>query len=78
MGRMFKEVGNDKAAVSELEKAIALNPDLAEAYYQLGTLLNRLGQKEKAAAALKRFQAFRKAEESERASVMRELRDSLR
>jgi protein O-GlcNAc transferase len=77
MGRMFKETGNTEKAVSELEKAIALNPDLAEAYYQLGTLLNRLGQKEKAEAALARFRSFRRVEADERANVMRELRETL-
>ncbi len=77
MGRALQQSGPFKPAVMELQKTISLNPDLPEAYYQLGTLLGRLGQKEEAEAALIRFKSFRDQQDDERSNVLRELRQTL-
>jgi len=44
-----------KAAAEELEKAIELNPDLVDAYYELGGVYIRMKDNPKACQALKKF-----------------------
>ena len=44
-----------KAAAEELEKAIELNPDLADAYYELGGVYIRMKDNPKACQVLKKF-----------------------
>jgi hypothetical protein len=44
-----------KAAAEELEKAIELDPQMAEAYYQLGGVYIRMKDTDKACQALKKF-----------------------
>jgi regulator of sirC expression with transglutaminase-like and TPR domain len=44
-----------KAAAEELEKAIELDPEMAEAYYQLGGVYIRMKDTEKACQALKKY-----------------------
>ena len=53
-------------------------PDLAEAYYRLGLLLNKRHEKEKADQALARYKSLRDAEYSERATMLKELQDAVR
>jgi hypothetical protein len=57
-----------------LEKAVALQPEFPEAYYQLGHVEMRLGEKEKGRQALANFQKFRAAEYSERQEIMKQAR----
>lgn len=78
MGRLLERKGEYLQAEAELEKAISLEPDLAEAYYRLGLLLNKRHEKEKADQALARYKSLRDAEYSERATMLKELQDTVR
>jgi hypothetical protein len=51
---------------------------MAEAYYQLGLLLHKRGEKEKGDQALARFKAIRDTEYSDRAVILKQLQDTLR
>jgi superkiller protein 3 len=50
-GRALANEGDYAGAVAQYERALAIEPDMAEAYYYLGQALNGLGQREEAIAA---------------------------
>ena len=60
-----------KAARTELEKSVALNPDNYEAFYKLSRVLRRLGEHEAAKAALEKH---REAKERIRPTTTKERR----
>ncbi len=53
-----RELGEYRAAVSDLERASALRPEWPEPYLQLGLLHRFNGEQPKAAVALRRFVAL--------------------
>jgi cytochrome c-type biogenesis protein CcmH/NrfG len=53
-------------AAEETEKAISLDPNLAEAYYQLVHAYNRLGEKEKSARAAAIFAKLKREDISDK------------
>jgi tetratricopeptide (TPR) repeat protein len=53
-----RELGEYRAAVSDLERASALRPEWPEPYLQLGLLHRFNGEQQLAAAALRRFVAL--------------------
>jgi tetratricopeptide (TPR) repeat protein len=73
LGILFARQDNYRAARTELEQAVALEPDLYEAYYQLGIALERLGEKQKAAEALRTFQKYQAGEYSERQEILKQM-----
>ncbi len=54
--------GDAHKAVAYLERAIAAQPHVANAYYLLGQAYERLGEKNKSQAALEQFHRLKKAE----------------
>jgi tetratricopeptide (TPR) repeat protein len=68
---------NYAGARPELERAVFLQPDLGEAYYQLGLAYRHLGEMQKAAEAMAAFQRFRTTEQSERTEVLRQAQQSV-
>ena len=61
----------------KVQKAVALEPEMGEAYYQLGLLLNKRGEHERSELAFARFKALRDAESSDRGAILKELQDSV-
>ena len=78
LGRLLARGGNYSEARAELEKAVALEPDMPEAYYQLGHAYLRLGEKEKADQALAKFKRYSSAEYSERQEILKQTQDVVR
>lgn len=70
-------MGKNSEALPELERAIALQPNLGEADYQLGQVYTRLGQKKKAATAFAAFKKYHGTEETGRREVLDQIRQSL-
>jgi tetratricopeptide (TPR) repeat protein len=60
------------SAIDAYQKAIAANPGLADAHYQLSLAYKRTGEETK---AHQEFQAYQRAEKSERAEVDRQRRE---
>lgn len=90
-GLAQKSLGNARAAAEAFERAIALDPSLASAWFDLGTAYLDLGEPQKAVATLHRFVAanpasgegrFRYGEmllvAGDRAGGLRELTDAAR
>jgi Flp pilus assembly protein TadD len=77
-GRLLSRAGNYAQAREELEKAISLQPNLAEAYYELALLLRRLGKSDEANQAMARFKSFRTAENNGREVILKELQETIR
>ena len=75
---MLARKGNTVAAITELERSVALQPNLPEAYYQLALLLRRAGKPEQAKQAMARFNELRDATAGERDAVLKQLQDTLR
>jgi cytochrome c-type biogenesis protein CcmH/NrfG len=61
----------------ELEHALALQPDLPEAYYQLAMIYTRRGESQKAAEALSVFHRYRAAEANERSEILRQAQQAV-
>ncbi len=51
-GLALSAAGDHSAAVEQYERALAIDPDLADAYYYLGRTWNRMGRQEQALTAL--------------------------
>ncbi len=58
-GRALAFWGEDERAAAALEDAVACDPDLADAWHDLGILRHRLGRPEAAERALRRAAALR-------------------
>jgi tetratricopeptide (TPR) repeat protein len=78
LGGLLQKREQYAGAEAELDRAVALAPEMAEAYYQLGLLLHKRGEKEKGDQALARFKALRDTEYSDRAVILKQLQDTLR
>lgn len=55
----LEQMQKPRSAIADLETAVALEPDYADAFYELAQLYHATGQSEKAAAALARNQALK-------------------
>jgi Flp pilus assembly protein TadD len=66
-----------QTAEQELEKAIAYEPSLVQAYYQLSRVSAALGQKEKSAQALATFNRLKKREEGEEGALSEDVNGEL-
>lgn len=62
LGKLAAGRGDHAAAIRHLEAAVARDGGAAEAWYQLSLSYQRAGQRDKAAAALKRFRELRAEE----------------
>jgi len=58
LGSLNIKLGEYDNAVTYLNKALELNPNYADAYFQLGEALRRSGKAEQAAEAIRKFQAL--------------------
>ncbi|MGI8992452.1 MAG: tetratricopeptide repeat protein [Bryobacteraceae bacterium] len=58
-GRALRKLGRDAEAKQSFEKSMALDPNDPPPYYELGMLLNRLGDAANGRAMLKRFENLR-------------------
>ena len=72
LGRLLVRGNDFQGARQELEKAVALQAAFPEAYFQLAHAYTRLGEKEKAKAALAEFQKYHAEEYSERQEVLKQ------
>ena len=61
LGFVLLKLGEHEQAVEQLELALQGSPDYVEPHFLLADAFRKLGMKEKAAAALKRFQSLRTA-----------------
>jgi uncharacterized protein HemY len=77
LGRALIQEQKYGEARASLERAVELKPDLTEAYYRLGTVYGRLGEKEKAKQALAAFQRHRSGEMTERQEMLKAMSDVL-
>jgi Tfp pilus assembly protein PilF len=75
LGKLRAQAGRLPEAVAEFEKVIRLDPNLAEAYYQLGRALNRLKRTAEAQSALA---AFKRLSDSQKQQEQDEQRDIVR
>jgi tetratricopeptide (TPR) repeat protein len=71
LGLALSRLGEHAAAVPHLEKAIELDED-GSLYYQLGRAYQALGQREKAASAMAKYQEILKKAEQQKEEVARE------
>jgi len=67
--KAHRALGDIKAAIADLECAVRLSPDLAEAWYHLAPLYDRVGRRVDAASAREQFQK-RRADKEDRESEM--------
>jgi predicted Zn-dependent protease len=77
-GRLLVQRKDYSEARDELERAVALQPDLDEAYFQLAHADIRLGEKGEAEKALAKFNEYRGTEYSERQALLRRFHDAVR
>ena len=63
--KLFERSDQLKRAAEELEMAVRYQPDLAQAFYHLGRVYARLGEKEKSDQAFSTFRQFKQQEASE-------------
>jgi len=75
LGKLHAQAGRLPEAVAEFEQVIRLDPNLAEAYYQLGRALNRLKRTAEAQSALA---AFKRLSDSQKQQEQDEQRDIVR
>jgi tetratricopeptide (TPR) repeat protein len=71
LGLALSRLGEHAAAVPHLEKALGLDED-GSLYYQLGRAYQALGQREKAAGAMAKYQEILKKAEQQKEEVARE------
>ena len=71
LGLALSRLGNHAAAVPHLEKALVLDED-GSLYYQLGRAYQAMGQREKATAAMAKYQEILKQAEEQKEAVARE------
>ncbi|PYV20640.1 MAG: hypothetical protein DMG24_22185, partial [Acidobacteria bacterium] len=72
LGEVYARQRDFNAARSELEKAVALNPHLAAAYYTLGGVYRHLGLKTQAESAYAAFQKEQNHKSEREADRVRE------
>jgi len=79
LGKLHARAGRLPEAVAEFEQVIKLDPNLAEAYYQLGRALNHLKRTAEAQTALATFKRLsdsqKQQEQDEQRDIMRRLVD---
>jgi Tfp pilus assembly protein PilF len=75
LGKLHMRAGRLPEAVAEFEQVIRLDPNLAEAYYQLSRALNRLKRTAEAQSALA---AFKRLSDSQKQQEQDEQRDIVR
>jgi Tfp pilus assembly protein PilF len=75
LGKLRMRAGSLPEAVAEFEQVIKLDPNLAEAYYQLSRALNRLKRTAEAQSALA---AFKRLSDSQKQQEQDEQRDIVR
>jgi tetratricopeptide (TPR) repeat protein len=71
LGLALSRLGSHAEAVPHLEKALQLDED-GSLYYQLGRAYQAMGQREKATAAMSKYQEILKKAEEQKAEVARE------
>jgi Flp pilus assembly protein TadD len=59
LGKLFERSNQLKRAIEEFAIAVRYQPDLAQAFYHLGRVYDRLGEKEKSEKALSTFRQFK-------------------
>lgn len=77
LGRTQERLGRPAEARVELEKAIALQPDLPEAWYHLAQTYRKLGMREKSDQALATFKRYDATEYTERQQMLKEARRAI-
>jgi superkiller protein 3 len=81
LGKLYARTEHLPEAVVEFERVIGLDPNLAEAYYQLGRAYSRLKRAAEAQAALATFKrlsdAQKEQEQNEQREIIRRLADVL-
>ena len=77
LARAMARLDDFQGARTELERAISLDPDLKEAYYQLFLVYRRLGEREKASETLAIFEKYRSAKQNERTEILREAQQAV-
>jgi tetratricopeptide (TPR) repeat protein len=63
LGKFFLQNRDFSRSIREFERAISIRPDKPEGYYNLSLAYRRIGQKEKSAQLLEKFNSL-KAKES--------------
>jgi Flp pilus assembly protein TadD len=69
--KAHQEVGDLEAAIADLESAVRLAPDYAEAWYHMAYLYERLGRHAQAARARQRFQELKARKENHETEMLR-------
>ena len=72
LGKLYVRMQRWTEAVAELNKVIRADPNLAEAYYQLGRAYARLKMKDESNAALAKFKELSESQEAKSAGELRE------
>ena len=77
LGRVLVAEQKYPEARLALEKAVALRPDLSEAYYRLGSVYQRLGEGEKAKESLRIFERRQAVAMTERQEMLKAMGEVL-
>lgn len=73
LGKLYLREGRLPEAIAEFERAIKIDPNLAEAYYQLGRALNRLERAAEAQAALATYRSLSDSQKQQEQEGQRDI-----
>jgi len=77
LGKIFILLNQPKLAARELETAVFIQPDLAQAYYQLSRAYGLSGERNKAAEAISSFNRLKKQGMDEDKEYFESLREEV-
>jgi tetratricopeptide (TPR) repeat protein len=78
MGRLLIELGAYGEATESLNRAIALDPNLAGAYYSLSISYAKLGERQKSSDALDKFRRISEQNKATEKSLQYDTADGMR
>jgi tetratricopeptide (TPR) repeat protein len=73
ISKVHQRKGDQRSATADLEKAIGLNPGLAEAWYRLALLYEQSGQAEAARQARRRFEELKGKKANQETEMLRDI-----
>jgi len=69
--RVHQAQGNFAAAITDLERAVNIDPEFSDAWYRLTSVYMRLGRNEDATRARARFEKLKAEKEDREADMLR-------
>jgi tetratricopeptide (TPR) repeat protein len=73
MSRVYEKRGERKIAIADLEKAVGLDQNLADAWYRLAALYSQVGQPDAARQARQRFEKLKENKTDRETEILRDV-----